>query len=94
MSAPALVDIRILGQPVRVAAGTTILNAVRRHGHDELLGCGCRLGSCGECRISVRYPGEIMPRRELSCLEIVVDGLEVLQLPFPWTQSYGQQAGA
>lgn len=87
-----LVTITVLGREVRVGEGTTILNAVRGAGHSELLGCGCRLGDCGECAIAVRLPGETMPRRELSCIAPVVDGMAVCETPFPWTRAFHRRA--
>lgn len=85
------VTITVLGRMVSVSEGATILNAVRGAGHPELLGCGCRLGDCGECGIAVRLPGDATPRRELSCIVPVVAGMAVTELPFPWTRAFRQR---
>lgn len=87
------VRIRVCGEDRDVPAGMTILNALRRSGHPEFTKCGCRIGDCGECLISVRYPGATMPRRELACVVLVSPGLDVLELPFPWTAAFRGRAG-
>lgn len=87
-SRKATLPFTILDQPAAAPEGTTLLNAIRTAGHPELLGCGCRLGDCGECRVALRYPGESALRHELTCVVEVVAGVVVCELPFPWTRAF------
>lgn len=80
--------IRVLGKDCPARPGRTILNTLLLNGHRDLRNCGCRLGDCGECVVTLRrQPGGPL-EQALSCIVEVEDGMEVLSLPFPWTVAY------
>lgn len=80
--------VRVEGRAVAVSGGQTILNALRRSGWPDLTGCGCRLGDCGECKITIRRPGHSVPDRVLACVVDIEDGMEILDMPFRWTRAF------
>lgn len=86
----AKIKFTVLGQPVSVPEGMTVLNAIQVSGHDELKGCGCRMGDCGECAVYYRKPGSAVTLRDFSCEMRVSEGLEVMEVPFKWTAAFKQ----
>ncbi len=86
----AKVAFTILGQPVEVPEGMTLLNAMQVAGYDYLKGCGCRMGDCGECAVYYRLPGSAVTLRDFSCEMRVAEGMEVMEVPFKWNIAYKQ----
>ena len=71
------VTIRVVGAPLRVASGSTLLEALASTTRDRLRERNyCWEGECAHCEATVRDRGET-PRSVLACLLRVTDGLEV-----------------
>lgn len=80
--------IRVLGAARLVRPGRTILASLLALGYGDLRACGCRLGDCGECIVTLRrQPGGAV-ERALACLVEATEGMEILRLPFPWTAAF------
>ncbi len=79
---------RLLGKEVEVPAGMTLLNAMQVAGHDYLKGCGCRMGDCGECAVYYRMPGAPVTLRDFSCELRVMEGMDVMEVPFKWNLAF------
>jgi hypothetical protein len=76
----AFVTIQVVGSPLRVAAGSTLLEALATTCHDGLeQGNYCWEGECAHCEAIVRGRGDAA-RSVLACRHRVAGGLEVTAL--------------
>lgn len=79
-----LIKINCLGRDYQVPGNLTIMTALEWIGYKYTLGCGCRGGFCGACATLYRVPGDYRIHPGLACLEMVVPGMTLLQIPtFP-----------
>jgi succinate dehydrogenase/fumarate reductase-like Fe-S protein len=68
--------------PYRVSPGRTILSALEAVGRSFVRGVGCRGGVCGACTVLYRIKGQPELKAALLCQEEVVEGMEILPLPY------------
>lgn len=66
----------------QVPAGRTILTALEYAGVGLIRGVGCRGGVCGACVILFQLPNSNDLTAALMCQEEVIDGMEILPLPY------------
>ncbi len=76
------VTINVMGREHRVPAGLTILQAMELSGYMLVRGCGCRGGVCGACSAAYRVGGDYRLKSGLACQTVVVDGMQLTQIPF------------
>lgn len=79
---PSTISIVYDGTPYSVSNGRTILAALEGAGLDFVRGVGCRGGVCGACTILLRMQGSHELTAGLLCQEEVLDGMEILPLPY------------
>lgn len=74
------VTIQVVGSALRVAAGSTLLEALAATSHDGLAqGNYCWEGECAHCEATVRGRGDAL-HSVLACRLHVASGLEVTAL--------------
>ncbi len=78
-----LLEIVILNKRYSVPTEATIMQAMEYAGYQfTVRGSGCRGGVCGACSCVYRLPDQIEPVTGLACQTKVIDGMQVLQIPF------------
>lgn len=76
------VSVSIMGREYDVPANLTILQAMEYVGYQLIRGVGCRGGVCGACSATYRLKGDYRLKSGLACQTVVIDGMQLTQLPF------------
>jgi len=79
-----MVSFTLLSRVHAAPEGVTIIQALEYAGVRSPHGSSCRQGFCGACAMLCRFPGETEVRGVLGCQTLIVEGLDVCQVPhFP-----------
>lgn len=76
-------EIVILNKRYFVPSEATVMQAIEYAGYQfTVRGCGCRGGVCGACACVFRLPDQVELVTGLACQTKVIEGMQVLQMPF------------